>query len=85
MLKVVLQTEAAYIGMLGSRRRGQAIMEFLKESGVEQPALDRIRVPMGLDIGAESAADIALAVLAEAMAVKAGRPGTPVSQKKQEG
>src|SRR6185436_2796508 len=83
VLKVVLQTEAAYIGMLGSRRRGQAIMEFLKESGVEQLALDRIRVPMGLDIGAESAADIALAVLAEAMAVKANRPGTPVSRKQQ--
>ena len=84
VLKVVLQTEAAYIGMLGSRRRGQAIMEFLKESGIEQSALDRIRVPMGLDIGAESAADIALAVLAEAMAVKANRPGTPVSKKQQE-
>jgi xanthine dehydrogenase accessory factor len=84
VLKVVLQTEAAYIGMLGSRRRGQAIMEFLKESGIEQSALNRIRVPMGLDIGAESAADIALAVLAEAMAVKANRPGTPVSKKQQE-
>lgn len=84
VLKVVLQTEAAYIGMLGSRRRGQSIMEFLKESGIEQSALDRIRVPMGLDIGAESAADIALAVLAEAMAVKANRPGTPVSRKQQE-
>jgi xanthine dehydrogenase accessory factor len=82
VLKVVLQTEAAYIGMLGSRRRGQAIREFLKENGVEQAALDRIRVPMGLDVGAESSAEIALSVLAEAMAVKSDRPGTPLSQRK---
>ncbi len=85
VLKVVLRTEAAYIGMLGSRRRGQAILDFLEESGIEKSALDRIRVPMGLDIGAQSAADIALAALAEAMTVKAGRPGTPLSEKQQEG
>jgi xanthine dehydrogenase accessory factor len=82
VLKVVLKTEAAYIGMLGSRRRGQAILEFLKETGVEQSALDRIRVPMGLDIGAQSSAEIALSILAEAMAVKADRPGTSMSRRK---
>jgi xanthine dehydrogenase accessory factor len=84
VLKVVLQTEAAYIGMLGSRRRGEAIIKFLKESGVDDQSLDRIRVPIGLDIGAESAAEIALAVLAEAMAVKTGRAGTPMRERKRE-
>lgn len=82
VLKVVLQTRTAYIGMLGSRRRGQAILKFLKESGVDPLSLDRVRVPMGLDIGAESAAEIALAVLAEAMAVKTSRPGTPLRERK---
>lgn len=82
VLKVVLQTRASYIGMLGSRRRGQAIMKFLKESGVDNQSLDRVRVPMGLDIGAESAAEIALAVLAEALAVKTSRPGTPLGERK---
>ncbi len=82
VLKIVLQTQAAYIGMLGSRRRGQAILKFLEESGVDTPSLERVRVPMGLDIGAESAAEIALAVLAEAMAVKTSRPGTPLAERK---
>jgi xanthine dehydrogenase accessory factor len=82
VLKVVLRTQTAYIGMLGSRRRGQAILEFLKESGVDPLSLDRVRVPMGLDIGAESAAEIALAVLAEALAVKTSRPGTPLRERK---
>ena len=82
VLKIVLQTQAAYIGMLGSRRRGQAILKFLKESGIDDGSLDRVRVPMGLDIGAESAAEIALAVLAEAIAAKTSRPGTPLGERK---
>lgn len=82
VLKVVLKSRAAYIGMLGSRRRGAAILKFLSESGIDAESLNRVRVPMGLDIGAESAAEIALAVLAEAVSVKAGRPGTSLSERK---
>jgi xanthine dehydrogenase accessory factor len=80
VLKTVLKTEAAYIGMLGSRRRGRAILKFLEESGVDAESLARVRVPTGLDIGASTAAEIALSVLAEAVAVKAGRPGTPMRE-----
>ena len=82
ILKVVLSTEAAYIGMLGSRRRGEAILKFLGESGVDRQALDRVRVPTGLDIGAVSASEIALSILAEAVAVKTGRPGTPLRERR---
>ncbi len=79
VLKKVLKTEAAYIGMLGSKRRGQAILEFLKESGMTAEILERVHVPVGLDIGAQTAAEIALSILAEAVAVKSGRRGTPMS------
>ena len=82
VLKLVLPSAAAYVGLLGSKRRGQAITEFLQESGVDQQALDRLHVPTGLDIGAESAAEIALSILAEAVAVKAGRRGDTVERKK---
>jgi xanthine dehydrogenase accessory factor len=82
VLKTVLRTEAAYIGLLGSRRRGRAILKFLKESGVEEQALERVRVPTGLDIGAQTAAEIALSILAEAVAVKASRPGIPLTEKR---
>lgn len=82
VLKTVLKTEAAYIGMLGSKRRGQAILDFLRGEGIDEKALRRIHVPIGLDIGAKTAAEIALSILAEAIAVKAGRPGTPMRERK---
>ena len=81
VLKIVLNTEASYIGMLSSRRRGEAILKFLRESGVDGQALDRVRVPTGLDIGAATASEIALSILAEAVAVKADRPGTPLKER----
>lgn len=81
VLKVVLNTEAPYIGMLSSRRRGEAILKVLEESGVHRQALDRVRVPTGLDIGAVTASEIALSILAEAMAVKTNRPGTPLRER----
>ena len=75
VLKVILPKSAAYIGLLGSKRRGKAIREFLKESGINETLLDRLHVPTGLDIGAGSAAEIALSILAEAVAIKSGRRG----------
>src|SRR5215510_14584587 len=81
VLKIVLNTEAAYIGMLGSKRRGEAILKFLEESGVDRDALDRVRVPTGLDIGAVTASEIALSILAEALAAKTNRQGTPLRRK----
>jgi xanthine dehydrogenase accessory factor len=81
VLKTVLKTGAAYIGLLGSKRRGHAISEFLKESGIDQEELDRLHVPTGLDIGAESAAEIALSILAEALAVRAGRRGLSLKER----
>ncbi|MCI0337628.1 MAG: XdhC family protein [Acidobacteria bacterium] len=80
VLKTVLKTEAVYIGLLGSKKRGQSILKFLKEVGVDEQALDRVHVPTGLDIGAQTAAEIALSILAEAFAVKAARQGTPMRE-----
>jgi xanthine dehydrogenase accessory factor len=81
VLKIVLPSDAIYVGLLGSKRRGEAIKQFLKEGGMDQQQLERLHVPTGLDIGAESAAQIALSILAEAVAVKAGRSGTPLKDK----
>lgn len=81
VLKVVLPAGAAYVGLLGSKRRGQAIKEFLKESGMDEALLNRLHVPTGLDIGAESAAEIALSILAEAIAIKSGRRGSSLRER----
>jgi xanthine dehydrogenase accessory factor len=82
VLKIVLKSSAAYIGLLGSKRRGKAIIEFLREGGMDQKMLDRLHVPTGLNIGAETAAEIALRILAEAIAVKAGRRGESMRERK---
>jgi xanthine dehydrogenase accessory factor len=80
VLKIVLKSQAAYIGLLGSKKRGRAILKFLKESGVDEQALDRVHVPAGLDIGAQTAPQIALSILAEAFAVKASRRGASMRE-----
>ena len=73
VLRVVLPARPAYVGLLGSKRRGAAIKEFLRDGGMDQSLLDQLHVPTGLDIGAETAAEIALSILAEAVALKSGR------------
>lgn len=82
VLKIVLPAGAAYVGLLGSKRRGKAIKEFLKEGGMDAALLDQLHVPTGLDIGADSAAEIALSILAEAVAIKAGRRGEFLKERK---
>ncbi|HEU4641574.1 MAG TPA: XdhC family protein [Gemmatimonadaceae bacterium] len=84
VLRVLLSREPAYIGLLGNRTRGKAVLDFLAEEGVSREALARVHVPVGLDIGARTAAEIALAVVAEAVAVRNGRPGTPLRDRRPE-
>ncbi|MGQ0715193.1 MAG: XdhC family protein [Gemmatimonadaceae bacterium] len=76
VLRAVVRSEAGYIGMLGSKRRGRAILDLLAAEGVPPELLERVHVPIGLDIGAQTTAEIALSILAEAVAVSAGRPGS---------
>ncbi len=82
VLKIVLPASPAYVGLLGSKRRGHAIKEFLKESGMDESLLDQLHVPTGLDIGAGTAAEIALSILAEAIAIKSGRPAAFLKDRK---
>jgi xanthine dehydrogenase accessory factor len=74
VLRTVLRRTPAYIGLLGGRHRSGAIFEFLAAEGFDQATLARVHAPVGLDIGAQTAAEIAVAILAEAIAVRAGRP-----------
>ena len=75
VLKQALASDSPYIGLLGSRRRGAAILERLREEGLTDEQLARIHVPVGLDIGAETTAEIALSIVAEMLAVMRGRNG----------
>ncbi|MCI0343920.1 MAG: XdhC family protein, partial [Chloroflexi bacterium] len=85
VLRHVLATPAGYVGMLGSRRRGEGILKLLREEGVSEAQLDRIRVPIGLDLGARTAPEIALAIVAEAVAARYGGTGRPLALEKKGG
>ena len=74
-LKGALETEAFYIGALGSRRNQERRRERLLEAGVSEESLERITGPCGLDVGADSPGETALSILAEILAVRAGREG----------
>jgi len=70
-----LETEAFYVGALGSRRNQERRRERLLEAGVAEDALDRIMGPCGLDIGADTQEETALSILAEVLAVRGEREG----------
>jgi xanthine dehydrogenase accessory factor len=85
VLRHVLAAPVGYVGMLGSRRRGEAIVKLLREEGIPEAQLDRLRVPIGLDLGARTAPEIALAILAEIVAARYGGSGRPLVSVKREG
>jgi xanthine dehydrogenase accessory factor len=72
----VIESPAAYIGMIGSRRRVRAVFELLeREKGMPPSKFDRVYSPIGLDIGAETPAEIALSIMAEVIKVFRGNVG----------
>jgi xanthine dehydrogenase accessory factor len=77
-LKGALETEALYVGALGSRRNQARRRERLVDAGVPEDALERIAGPCGLDIGAHTPAETALSIMGEILAVRAGREGGPL-------
>ncbi len=76
-LQEVIDKPARYIGMIGSRRRTTTIRERLKREGIAPELLRQVHAPIGLDIGALTPEEIALAILAEIVLVRRGGTGTP--------
>ena len=78
-LRAVIAARPDYVGMIGSRRRTNIVLGRLRAAGVEEEILREVRAPVGLDIGAVSPEEVALAVLAEIVAARRGGTGAPLS------
>jgi len=73
VLRGALRTGAGYIGMIGSKRKREAIYRNLLNDGYQQSDLDRVYSPIGLNIGAESPEEIAVSIAAEMIKVRAAQ------------
>jgi xanthine dehydrogenase accessory factor len=71
VLERAVAARPAYLGLVGSRRRGAGVLGYLAERGVPRDQLDRVRVPAGLDLGSTTHQEIAVAVLAELVQLRA--------------
>jgi xanthine dehydrogenase accessory factor len=70
-IEQAVQARPAYLGLVGSRRRGAAVLGYLAERGLPKEQLDRVTVPAGLDLGKIAHQEIAVAILAELVALRA--------------
>jgi xanthine dehydrogenase accessory factor len=71
-LRAVVDARPDYVGMIGSKRRTNIVLERLRESGVAEELLREVRAPVGLDIGAVAPEEVALSILAEIVAERRG-------------
>jgi xanthine dehydrogenase accessory factor len=71
VLERAVAARPAYLGLVGSRRRGATVLGYLADRGLPQDQLDRVRVPAGLDLGSTTHQEIAVAILAELVQLRA--------------
>src|SRR6266542_3609093 len=77
-LRAVMTVDADYVGLIGSKRRTNIVLQRLRESGAKEEKLAKVHAPVGLDIGAVTQEEVALAIMAEIVAARrGGRGGSP--------
>jgi xanthine dehydrogenase accessory factor len=74
-LAAAIQTQASYIGLVGSKRKTALIFRKLRKNGVNENQLARVNAPIGLDIGAVSPAELAVSIMAEITMLRRGGTG----------
>ncbi len=78
-LRAAISAHPFYIGMIGSKRRTNIVLDKLREEGANEDELKKVRAPIGLDIGAVTPEEVALAILAEIVAERRGGSGASLS------
>ncbi len=79
LLEVALRTPAGYIGAMGSRRTHEDRLARLREAGLTAGELDRLRSPIGLDLGARTPEETAVSIAAELIQLRWGGTGQPLT------
>jgi len=75
MLPTLLDTDAVYIGVIGSRRRWSSALKELREKGMPDAKLARVHSPIGLELNAETPEEIAVSILSEIILLRRGGTG----------
>lgn len=83
-LRAVIGIDVDYIGLIGSKRRTNIVLQRLRENGADEQRLRKVRAPVGLDIGAVTPEEVALAIMSEIVAVRRGGKGGPLSAWRRE-
>jgi xanthine dehydrogenase accessory factor len=78
VLPTLLQSPAAYIGVIGSKRRWLTAANALRERGVTDEQLERVHAPIGLELNAETPEEIAISIMAEIIMRRRGGDGRPM-------
>ncbi|HKS08712.1 MAG TPA: XdhC family protein [Pyrinomonadaceae bacterium] len=78
-MRAVIETRPDYVGLIGSKRRTTIVIDRLREAGASEEELRKIRAPIGLDMGAVSPEEVALAIVAEIVAERHGAAGGSLS------
>jgi xanthine dehydrogenase accessory factor len=81
-MHVAVQANPDYVGLIGSKRRTSIVIDRLRDAGMPEEQLTKIHAPIGLDIGAVSPEEVALAIMAEIIAERRGGTGVPLRHKK---
>jgi xanthine dehydrogenase accessory factor len=79
LVALALASPAAYVGAMGSRRTSDRRFDELRALGIAEELLDRLRSPIGLDVGASTPEETAVSILAEVLATRTAKPGVPLA------
>jgi xanthine dehydrogenase accessory factor len=83
-MHAVVAAKPDYVGLIGSKRRTTIVIDRLRQAGAAEDQLAKIRAPIGLDIGAVSPEEVALAIIAEIVAERRGGRGSSLSAWRRE-
>ena len=83
-LRAATEFDLDYVGLIGSKRRTNIVLQRLRDHGASEARLAKVHAPVGLDIGAVTPEEVALAIMAEIVAIRRGGKGGSLSEWRRE-